>query len=171
MSKHKVETFNDELKVFHVHFHGPKDSPYQGGVWKVRVELPDEYPCKSPSIEFINKIYHPNIDDITGSVCLDVIDQAWSPMFDLVNVFEMFLPQLLLYPNELDPLNQEAAALMIHDLAAYELKVKEYCERYAKPSDIGIEPEKKPTDEEITGDENDENDTNDEQEAADKPDP
>ena len=43
---------------------------------------------------------------------------------DLVNVFEVFLPQLLLYPNPSDPLNGEAAALMMRDRAAYELRVK-----------------------------------------------
>lgn len=43
---------------------------------------------------------------------------------DLVNVFEVFIPQLLLYPNPSDPLNDEAAALMMRDRIAYELKVK-----------------------------------------------
>jgi len=43
---------------------------------------------------------------------------------DLVNVFEVFLPQLLLYPNPSDPLNGEAAALMMRDRLAYEQRVK-----------------------------------------------
>lgn len=43
---------------------------------------------------------------------------------DLVNVFEVFLPQLLLYPNPSDPLNGEAAALLMRDRAAYEQRVK-----------------------------------------------
>jgi ubiquitin-conjugating enzyme E2 H len=57
-------------------------------------------------------------------------------MFDLVNVFETFLPQLLLYPNASDPLNGEAAALHMRDPEAYKKKVREYVERYAKPEDV-----------------------------------
>ncbi|ESQ46814.1 hypothetical protein EUTSA_v10027948mg [Eutrema salsugineum] len=124
MSDYKVETINDGMQEFFVEFNGPKDSLYQGGVWKIRVELPDAYPYKSPSVGFITKIYHPNVDELSGSVCLDVINQTWSPMFDLVNVFETFLPQLLLYPNPSDPLNGEAAALMMRDRPAYEQRVK-----------------------------------------------
>ncbi|KAL0371835.1 UNVERIFIED_CONTAM: Ubiquitin-conjugating enzyme E2 5 [Sesamum calycinum] len=136
--------------------------PYQGGVWRIRVELPDAYPYKSPSIGFVNKIYHPNVDEMSGSVCLDVINQTWSPMFD--------------------PLNGEAAALMMRDRSGYEQRVKgkawlnfnlasfdlqnlewkmprdtaiphEYCEKYAKPEDVGVAGEEKSSDEELTEDE------------------
>jgi len=167
MSDYKVEMVNDGMQEFFVEFRGPNESIYQGGVWKVRVELPDAYPYKSPSIGFINKIYHPNVDEMSGSVCLDVINQTWSPMFDLVNVFEVFLPQLLLYPNPSDPLNGDAAALMMRDRPAYEQKVKEYCEKYAKPEDAGVVPEDRSSDEELSEEEDDSGD----EEIMGKPDP
>ncbi|GFZ06830.1 ubiquitin conjugating enzyme 4 [Actinidia rufa] len=158
MSDFKVEMINDGMHEFYVHFKGPSDSPYHGGAWRIRVELPDAYPYKSPSIGFVNKIYHPNVDEMSGSVCLDVINQTWSPMFDLVNVFEVFLPQLLLYPNPSDPLNGEAAALMMRDRTAYDQRVKEYCEKYAKPGDLGAAPEEQSSDEEMSEDEYDSSD-------------
>lgn len=107
----------------------------------MHVELPDQYPYKSPSIGFVNRIFHPNIDELyvgtctylgllvvdldrSGSVCLDVINQTWSPMFDMINIFEVFLPQLLRYPNPTDPLNGEAAAMLMRDQKTYDIKVK-----------------------------------------------
>jgi hypothetical protein len=43
---------------------------------------------------------------------------------DMVNIFEQFLPQLLRYPNPSDPLNGEAANLLMREPKAYEEKVK-----------------------------------------------
>ncbi|KEY70736.1 hypothetical protein S7711_03232 [Stachybotrys chartarum IBT 7711] len=116
---------------FFVKFKGPAETPFEGGLWKIHVELPDTYPYKSPSIGFVNRIFHPNIDELSGSVCLDVINQTWSPMFDMINIFEVFLPQLLRYPNPTDPLNGEAAALLIREPKSYDAKVKEYVQKYA----------------------------------------
>lgn len=52
-------------------------------------------------------------------------------MYDMVNIFEVFLPQLLRYPNPTDPLNGEAAALMMREPKSYDAKVKEYVTKYA----------------------------------------
>ncbi|RKO89412.1 ubiquitin-conjugating enzyme E2 8 [Blyttiomyces helicus] len=131
MSDYEVTLVNDNMQEFYVRFHGPTDTPFTNGVWKVHVELPDQYPYKSPSIGFMNKIFHPNIDELSGSVCLDVINQTWSPMFDMINIFEVFLPQLLRYPNPTDPLNGEAAALLMREPTSYEQKVRDYVTRYA----------------------------------------
>ncbi|KAL1636953.1 ubiquitin-conjugating enzyme E2 H [Diplodia intermedia] len=121
-------------------------APFAGGLWKIHVELPDQYPYKSPSIGFVNRIFHPNIDELyvcgdtnaetaalyrSGSVCLDVINQTWSPMYDMINIFEVFLPQLLRYPNPTDPLNGEAAALLMREPKSYDAKVREYVNKFA----------------------------------------
>ena len=122
----------DPNEFYITNFKGPKDSLYEGGKWKIHVLLPENYPYKSPSIGFLNKIYHPNVDENSGSVCLDVINQNWSPLFDLTNIFDVFLPQLLLYPNPKDPLNSEAADMLLKTPKQYEEKVKNYVKIYAK---------------------------------------
>tara|TARA_B110001452_G_C14907243_1_gene317095 strand:- start:86 stop:544 length:459 start_codon:yes stop_codon:yes gene_type:complete len=139
MSDYKVNLVDDNPSDIYVVFHGPKDSPYQGGSWRVHVELPDGYPYTSPSIGFCNRLYHPNVDEMSGAVCLDVINQTWSPMFDLLNVFEVFLPQLLLYPNPADPLNGEAAALMMREPERYQAKIRDYVEKYGQAAPASAE--------------------------------
>lgn len=132
----KAALVNDNINELCVCLEGPKDTPYEGGLWKVHVELPDQYPYKSPSIGFETKIFHPNIDEQSGSVCLDVINQTWSPMFTISHIFETFLPQLLNYPNAADPLNGDASTLYLNNKSQYDSKVKTYVKKYANKSEV-----------------------------------
>lgn len=46
-------------------FPAPPDTPYAGGTYQVDIQIPDQYPFKSPIIRFDTKIWHPNISSQT----------------------------------------------------------------------------------------------------------
>ena len=81
-------------------------------------------------IIFLSNIFHPNIDKDLG-VCLDVIDDGWKVTYNLNQIFDYFLPQLLADPNPEDPMDSEAALLLINSPEAYKKKVKDYVRKYA----------------------------------------
>ena len=104
---------------------GPKESLYENLKLRINIEIPKEYPYKSPSVGFDTKIYHPNVDLYSGSICLDVLNKKWSPIYSLFNIYTIFIPQLLMYPNPNDPLNKEAACLMKNNIDLFKKKILE----------------------------------------------
>ena len=40
---------------------GKKDTDWEGGVYKVVMEFPDEYPSKPPKCKFVPPLFHPNV--------------------------------------------------------------------------------------------------------------
>ena len=123
--------YNDKKRELTFIIDGPKDSYYEGGKFEIILTFSNEYPFKSPSVGFLTKIYHPNIDESSGSICLDVLNQQWSPIYNLLVIYESFIPQLLMYPNPDDPLNEMSAKLMKSNLEKFKKKVKDYVIKYA----------------------------------------
>lgn len=75
----------NNARYFHVIVTGPSDSPFEGGLFKLELFLPEDYPMSAPKVRFITKIYHPNIDRL-GRICLDILKDKWSPALQIRTV-------------------------------------------------------------------------------------
>lgn len=101
---------NNENDLTHLtgYFKGPPGTPYEGGLFQVDINIPNEYPFKPPQMKFLTKIYHPNISSVTGAICLDILKDAWTPILTLKNSL-ISLQSLLQSPEPNDPQDAEVA--------------------------------------------------------------
>ncbi|QRV78416.1 ubiquitin-conjugating enzyme [Ceratobasidium sp. AG-Ba] len=97
----------DNLRYFDVTITGPDGSPFAGGIFKLELFLPEEYPMAPPKVRFLTKIYHPNIDKL-GRICLDILKDKWSPALQIRTVL-LSIQALLSAPNPDDPLATDVA--------------------------------------------------------------
>ncbi|KAH9618065.1 hypothetical protein KSS87_020390 [Heliosperma pusillum] len=97
----------ENMRYFNVMILGPSQSPYEGGVFKLELFLPEEYPMAPPKVRFLTKIYHPNIDKL-GRICLDILKDKWSPALQIRTVL-LSIQALLSAPNPDDPLSENVA--------------------------------------------------------------
>ncbi|KAI9871481.1 MAG: hypothetical protein M1830_002875 [Pleopsidium flavum] len=90
---------------------GIKGSAYEGGLWKLDIRIPDNYPLAPPEIQFINPICHPNVHFKTGEICLDLLKTTWSPAYTITQTLTS-IHQLLTDPEPESPLNVDVASLL-----------------------------------------------------------
>ncbi|VDL61685.1 unnamed protein product [Hymenolepis diminuta] len=128
----EVEIDETNARFFHVIVNGPKDSPYEGGRFKLQLFLPEEYPMTAPKCLFLTKIYHPNIDNV-GRICLDILKEKWSPALQIRTVL-LSIQALLSAPNPDDPLANDVASQWKSDEAQAIKIACEWTRKYANPS-------------------------------------
>jgi ubiquitin-conjugating enzyme E2 D len=108
---------------------GPTQTVYEGGVFNLDIQFPNNYPFKPPKVRFITKIYHPNINS-GGFICLDIFKENWSPALTISKVL-LSLCSLLTDPNPDDPLVVDIADQYVNDRETYNNTARSWTQIYA----------------------------------------
>ena len=119
----------DDLLTWQGIIVGPEGTPYVGGVFKLEIKFPTDYPYKAPKVTFATPIYHCNINR-AGNICLDILKDKWSPVLTIGKVL-LSICSLLCDPNPDDPLVPEIANLYKRDREKYNIKAREWTQRFA----------------------------------------
>ena len=111
------------------HIIGPTDSPYEGGLFELDIQLPPDYPFRPPTVTFTTKIYHPNIN-ATGMICLDILKDQWTPALSIGKVL-LSISSLLTDPNPRDPLMGDIARQYETNRELFNQTAREWTLRHA----------------------------------------
>lgn len=88
---------------------GAAGTVYEGLTYKLSLAFPNDYPFKAPTVKFETPCFHPNVDQF-GNICLDILKEKWSSVYDVRAVL-LSIQSLLGEPNNASPLNAQAAQL------------------------------------------------------------
>jgi len=124
-----VTPAEDNMRLWSVVIAGPPDSPYAKGTFKVKIEFPEEFPFKAPSLTFQTKVYHPGIND-EGQICVPVLREQWKPTVTISSILHTVYDKLA-NPSADDPYEADIAALLKSDKAKFQSNAKEWTKKYA----------------------------------------
>ncbi len=108
---------------------GPPGSPYEGGVFFLKIQFPNDYPFKPPKLQFETKVYHCNIN-AQGGICLDILKDNWSPALTISKVL-LSISSLLTDPNPDDPLMPEIAQQVKNNRPLHDKTAAEWTRKFA----------------------------------------
>ena len=103
---------------------GPSETPYEGGVFILEANFPDNFPTEGPKIKFLTKIFHCNVFD--WGICISTLNN-WvpTPMDKVISdIFQLF------YVNNPDN-NEQPSREYRTNRALFEKHAREWVKLYA----------------------------------------
>ena len=130
----------DNIFVWKCTILGPKDTPYKGGLFFLKIIFPDDYPNQKPEIVFTTPIYHLNVKFFTngvqplGHICISTLNN-WQKGYRINKVFpELFY--LFSHNNPDSPYdftNGFRRNEYVNNRALFDEKAKFFTKKYANP--------------------------------------
>lgn len=124
----------DDIFNWDVVIIGPKDSPYEGGLFTAKITFPENFPLMPPKFVFTNEIFHPNVYQ-DGKVCISILhppgddkwgyekaEDRWRPVHT-VNSIILSIILLLNSPNDESPANVDAGKIWREDRDLFQNRV------------------------------------------------
>jgi len=143
----KIVVSQEDPMDIQADIYGPQATPYEGGVFRIKLIIPSDFPHIPPKGYFVTKIYHPNVS-AKGEICVNTLKKDWNPKnWSLYNVFEV-IKCLLIYPFAESSLNEEAGKLFMENYQEYykiaklhtnihgNKAIREFGETYKEPSKV-----------------------------------
>ncbi|XP_021056848.1 ubiquitin-conjugating enzyme E2 U [Mus pahari] len=117
---------SDDKMNWKAEIEGLRNSVCEGLVFYLALEFSREYNSVPPVVKFITIPFHPNVDPYTGKPSIDFLDNPdkWNTSYTVLSIL-LDLQMLLSYPDLKNPVNFEAAQLLIRDESTYKLVIRE----------------------------------------------
>ena len=121
-------SFRTTTKQKQVELEGPADTPYADKFFLLRIAAGQDFPSVPPAVHFLTKVYHPNVDPVSGAVCVNTLKKDWKSTHTLSHVLSV-IRCLLIVPFPESSLNEDAGRLLME---SYD----EYCNRARLHADV-----------------------------------
>ncbi|CAI0374618.1 unnamed protein product [Linum tenue] len=127
----KVGVNDDDFSIIYADIEGPDGTPYENGIFRMKLLLPHDFPQLPPQGFFLTKIFHPNISS-DGKICVNTLKRDWNPSLGLRHVL-VVVRCLLIEPFPESALNEQAAKMLLENYEDYSKHARLITGIYAKP--------------------------------------
>lgn len=139
ITKHPTEGIRvffseDNMTNIFAEIQGPVGTPYETGVFKLKLVLGGDFPAAPPKGFFITNIFHPNVSK-AGEICVNTLKRDWKESLGIMHVLTV-IKCLLIVPNPASALNEEAGKLLLENYDDFAKRAALMTKIHAKPKGV-----------------------------------
>jgi len=113
----KLSPNEDDITDISATIDGPADTPYEGGLFKIKLKLGADFPRAPPKAFFLTKIFHPNVSK-KGEICVNTLKKDWKEDLGIKHIL-LTIKCLMIVPNPESSLNEDASRLLLENYDDY----------------------------------------------------